>query len=94
MGITKKNNKIPDLTEGTVINLNEKLNKHGSKNSWWPWYFYFPYPYRDWSKNVEPWLDINSGKMAKMVVDEIVTLTAASEAIIDEAERVQSNATR
>ena len=38
-------------------------------------------------KNIEPWLEIQSGKMAKIVVDEIVKLAIASEKIIDEAER-------
>ncbi|MDP1665914.1 MAG: PD-(D/E)XK nuclease family protein [Methylobacter sp.] len=85
-GVRKMDDNIPDLPDDVLKNLNEKLNKSGLKSSWWPWYQNFPSPYFEWWNNIEPWLDIQSGEMAKRVIDEIVALAHESEAIIDEAE--------
>ena len=86
-GIRKENITLPDLPENELKNLRDKLNKSGKNTPRWPWYCTFPAPYDDWSKNIEPWLAIQSGEMAKMVIAEIVKLAEASQAIIDEAER-------
>jgi hypothetical protein len=91
-GIHKVDEKTPDLPErtNTVNDLNDKLKKSDKKSSWWwSWSCYFPEPYKDWSKNIEPWLAIQSeeGEMAKIVIAEIVKLAEASQDIIDEAER-------
>ncbi|MDP1993958.1 MAG: hypothetical protein Q8K40_01795, partial [Ignavibacteria bacterium] len=88
-GICKEDEKIPDLPEDTLKKLNDTLKNSGLFDSpqWWPWYCGFSEPYYDWWKNIEPWVAIQSGEMAKIVVDKIVELAKASEAIIDEAER-------
>ena len=67
--------------------MNDKLKKLGAKSPWWSWWCNFPEPYFNWSKNIEPWLAIQSGEMAKIVIAEIVKLAEASQEIIDEAER-------
>ncbi|WP_333874871.1 PDDEXK-like family protein [Methylobacter sp.] len=85
-GVRKEDDNIPDLPEDALKNLNEKLNKSGLRSSWWPWYLNFPSPYFEWWNNIEPWLDIQSGEMAKRVIDEIVALAHESEEIIDQAE--------
>jgi hypothetical protein len=86
-GIWKRNEKTPDLPKNTIENLNGLLkNKSGKGNSYWSWYCYFPEPYRNWSIKIEPWIAIQSGEMAKMVITEIVKLAEASQDIIDKAE--------
>lgn len=88
-GIRKEDDKIRDLPEAedTQKHLNDILKKPGFKDGRWPWLCSFNSPYFDWFKNIEPWLDIQSGEMAKMIVAEIAELAHAAEAIIDEAER-------
>jgi hypothetical protein len=85
-GVLKKEANVRDLPED-IQNLNDKLKKPGFKNIWWSWGCSFNSPYFDWFKNIEPWLDIQSGEMAKKIVTEIAELAHAAEAIIDEAER-------
>jgi hypothetical protein len=85
-GIFKDNSAISQV-EDTVKKLNDKLADIGVKNNYWLWYCSFSEPYNDWSRNPQPWLDIQSGEMAKMVVGKILELAGAAEAIIDEAEK-------
>jgi hypothetical protein len=86
-GILKRNDKILDLPEGTLQKLNDTFKDTGKKLPWWPWCCYFSAPNDNWSRNPQPWRDIQSGDMAKMVVGKIIELANAAEAIIDEAEK-------
>jgi hypothetical protein len=86
-GILRKNPKVRDLPEGTQKYLNDKLKKPGFINPWCSWGCSFNSPYFDWFKNIEPWIDIQSGEMAKMIVKEIAELAGIAADIIDEAER-------
>ncbi len=86
--IRKTDKTTPDLPEGTVENLNATLNKAGAIGlPAWSWWCYFSPPYYDWRTNNEPWIEIKSGNLAKMVMQEIKRLADASEHIIDEAEK-------
>lgn len=81
--ISKKDKVVSDLPENTVNKLNDELNKSGKSGPSWAWWCYFPEPYYDWRNHAEPWLEIQSGELAKMVIGEIVKLKDASESIID-----------
>jgi hypothetical protein len=86
--IRTKDDKTPDLPDDTLKRLNNALNKTGYKSlPMWPWYCYFSSPYYDWRKNIEPWLEIHSGKLSGKVIAEIKKLVEASEEIIDIAEK-------
>ncbi len=82
-GIVKENvNILPDLLEVRDC-LNqipprpyESSNKK-SKN--WPWYREFISHYGDWSKHVEPWLEIQSGAMADMIMEKAQAIYTALE---------------
>lgn len=85
-GIRKENDTILDLPDGTLQNLNNTLQAVGKKSKGWSLYCYFSAPNDNWSRNIQPWLDIQSGDMAEMVVGKIVELADAAGTIIDEAE--------
>jgi hypothetical protein len=74
-GIYKKNhdNQLP---ENFFEHLNKNLNKKGKKSTQWAWYCKFDSPYIDWSGSIEPWLAIQSGKMAQIIIKEIPELAA------------------
>jgi hypothetical protein len=86
-GIWKENDTTPNLPEDTPQKLNDTLKSVGKKTGKWSWWCYFSESYYDWSRNIEPWRDIQTEKMAKMVVGKIVKLADAAEKIIDEAEK-------
>jgi|GEM_PF-1488188 len=87
-GIHKDDDKISKLPEDKLKELNASLKGFLDSPDHWPWYDNFPEVYCDWWKNIEPWIAIQSGIMVKMVIGKIVALAQASEAMIDNAERI------
>jgi PD-(D/E)XK nuclease superfamily len=88
-GIRKNDAKIANLPEITLKELEEKLKERGRKSSQWPWYCYFSSPYCDWSRDSEPWLEIQSGKQAS-IMQKIKLLADAYTDVIDAAEKSMS----
>ncbi len=49
--------------------LNRKLPERLKQSGYWP-YCYFPDPYKNWKKNIEPWIGIQSGKTVELVIEK------------------------
>ena len=67
--------KLPDLP--AVRNcLNQNINA-GQQYDWQPWFWNFPAPYWNWAQTVQPWLDIQSGAMAEMIIKKTQAIYTA-----------------
>ncbi len=78
-GICKSNidTGLPDLPD-----VRECLNQIGitrGPTDWRPCYLDFPVPYADWSTSIQPWLDIQNGAMADMIMEKTQAIYTALE---------------
>lgn len=87
-GIVKNEASPPDKFD---IKLAEKLDKnyrHKSyPNTWWTWWQYFDYPYRNWNSSEEPWIGIcENGITVNLVASMLERIIDCVAKDIDEIE--------
>ena len=77
-GIGKINGTLPDLHD-----VRSCLDQAIAHSGWtpesvnWIWFLDITGPYRDWNQSVDPWLDIQTGKMTDFIMEKTQAIYSA-----------------
>lgn len=74
-GIRKSQEALPNVPD--VRNCLDREVAQGKSSPWWPWYWEFQDPHWNWASSVRPWLEIQSGEMAGMIIEKTQAIYAA-----------------
>ncbi|WP_159082959.1 PD-(D/E)XK nuclease family protein [Burkholderia mayonis] len=89
-GIKREDRSYDDVERDQLArigsSLRKRLDANGKPSDWWPYHLPFrgtyaeardPASYRDWEVNVEPWLDMQSGRFARRIIDLFESIATA-----------------
>jgi len=74
-----KNDPVLDDLPSVRDCLNQNIGITRGITKWRPWHLDFPAPHADWSTSIQPWLDIQNGAMADMIMEKTQAIYTALE---------------